>query len=117
MLLEEHALVRHVLVDDPQPFAVHCHDETRAHLPEWLEVRDLFGARKAGGSVCARRGKIRRPIPRGGSLHWCDTSAKCGYRSEWNPLLNRPHWRSGEIKSAIRAHARAEADLFHRRND
>jgi len=41
------ALVRHVLVHDPQSFAVHGDDETRAYLPKRFQVGDLF-----------RRGKL-----------------------------------------------------------
>ena len=44
VLLEEHALVRHVLVDDPQAFAVHRHDEAGAHLPQRLQVENLHRA-------------------------------------------------------------------------
>ena len=40
MLLEKHALVRHVLVDDPQPFRIHRHDEARVHLPQWPQFPD-----------------------------------------------------------------------------
>jgi len=36
VLLEKHALVRHVLVYDPQSFAVHRDDETCADLTKWL---------------------------------------------------------------------------------
>ena len=58
---EEHALVRHVLVHNPQAFAVHCHDEARVDLPERLQVRNLLRARQRRGSIRARSRKISRP--------------------------------------------------------
>ena len=38
-LFEQYALVRHVLIDDPQPGAVHRQDERIAYLPQWLQRR------------------------------------------------------------------------------
>ena len=46
MLLEENALMRDVLVDDPQPFGIHRDDETVVHLSKRLQIRDVFRPRK-----------------------------------------------------------------------
>src|SRR4029077_6715282 len=46
MLLEKYALVRHVLVDDPKPFAVHRDNETAVHLPQRLQIRNRFRRRE-----------------------------------------------------------------------
>src|SRR5712692_6512269 len=48
MLLEEHALVRHVLVDDPQSLRVYGDDVARVHLAERLELAQLIAVRRAG---------------------------------------------------------------------
>ena len=121
MLFEKHAFVGHVLVHDPEPFGVHCNDEARAYLTKRFEVGDLFGAWKACGSVRVRRGKIGSPISVRRKLRRSDGCAKCSSRSEWNPLLDRPHRRACEIESPswneVRADAGAHADLFHRRKD
>ena len=53
MLLEQHALVRHVLVDDPQALRVHRDDEARIDLPQRLEVRDALGTRGWNGGLLA----------------------------------------------------------------
>ena len=45
MLFEQHALVRYVLVNDPQPFAVYGDDEARIHLSQRLQLTQAFGAR------------------------------------------------------------------------
>ena len=47
MLLEEHAFVGHVLIDDPQTLGVHRHNETRVHLPEWPQLPQRNRARRS----------------------------------------------------------------------
>ena len=74
MLLEKDALVRHVLVDDPQPFAVHRHDEAGVHLPERLQIRNFFGARQRSGQALTRGsggscGGLRAGGPRHREIH------------------------------------------------
>jgi len=117
MLLEEHALVRHVLVHDPQPLAVHRDDETRADLSQRLQVSDLFGARQARRRVRAWSGEIRGPISCRRNLRWSNARAKYNSGRERNPLLDWPHRRASQIESAIRTDAGAHADFFHRRNN
>ena len=46
VLLEEHAFVGHVLIDDPETFAVDGDDEAGADLAERFEVGDFVGMRK-----------------------------------------------------------------------
>ena len=53
VLFEQHALVRHVLVDDPQSFAIHRHDEAGVHLSQRLQFREAGGA---GGRFSPMRG-------------------------------------------------------------
>ena len=40
--LEEHALVRYMLVDDPKPLLVHCQDERFAQLAEGPQRRQAM---------------------------------------------------------------------------
>ena len=49
VLFEKHALVRHVLVNDPQSFAIHCDDEAAVHLAQRLQVGDVFDAWQRSG--------------------------------------------------------------------
>ena len=51
VLLEEDALVRDVLIDDPQAFAVDGDDEAGADLPERFEVGDFVGMRERAGGI------------------------------------------------------------------
>ena len=55
MLLEQHALVRHMLVNDPESFAIHRNDEAAVHLPKRLQVGDRFRLGSAppdSGTAC-----------------------------------------------------------------
>jgi len=76
VLLKEHTLMRHVLIDEPEAIAVHGDNETRAHLAQRFKVRNLFRPRQACGSVGARSGEIRGPIPYCRNLRRSDAGAK-----------------------------------------
>ena len=61
MLLKKDAFVRDVLVDDPEPFAVHGDDEARADLAQRFEVGDFVGMWETAGGISGA-GKIRGPV-------------------------------------------------------
>src|ERR1700719_5287616 len=92
MLFEKDALVRNVLVDDAQTFAIHGHDKTVVHLPERLQIDDLLGAGKRTGRVRSfidrRRGSWRSL----GEVH-------CRTRIELQTLRNRLVGRAGQFKT------------------
>src|SRR5580704_7169584 len=94
MLLEENALVRHVLIDNPQAFGVHRDDEAAAHLAERLQVNDLVRAWQRSGCGCrshvGNRGAERLP------LRICKIAAVAG--SKLQALRDGPVRRARKFK-------------------
>ena len=80
VLLEQDALVRDVLIDDPQAFAVHRDDETGADLAERLEIGDFVGMRERCRSVAARRREIRRPVRLGNGNGSSSANRQAGFK-------------------------------------
>ena len=56
--------MRHVLIDDPQPLAVHRHNKAGAHLPQRLQIRNLIGAWQRRRRISIRTGQIPHPVRR-----------------------------------------------------
>src|ERR1700722_12769338 len=84
MLLEEHAFVRHVLIDDPESLAVHRHDKTAAHLAQWLEVHYFIRAWQGSGSSGGPKGRDGRA-----RLRRAKRKIRIAGRLELQPLRNR----------------------------
>src|SRR6202035_1251285 len=87
MLLEQHALVRHMLIDDPQPLGIDRDNKTRVNLAQRLQFRE------------ARRARWRFPGLRG-LAKWLRTPARgrvLGHRSSIHAI--RPHDLSSRGKN------------------